>query len=651
MFFDQILYNGKLFYTQNWYAFTPEFRSLLFIVLIWLMSYLIHYWFVYVKKVFLFILLTFIYLTVLDVFTAYDGSGAVMRTFIYSFLALGLTSFSRLIQNERIHFSWKRNTRYLLLPLVITVFATSIVGFAAPKTEPKWPDPIPYLREVTGTNGNGPIQKVGYGEDDSRLGGDFVQDDTPVFQAFVRDNLYWRIESKEIYSGKGWESADDRANYKEEISGIISLQTFSSDIETEAGNAIVRFDSGEELPKIVYPYGISRVTAEHGKYEETVDFFSENRSGSIYAKKGTQDLSLKEYELQFDQPTYPVDALRDVTDNQEDDVDKFYKQLPDELPERVHQLAKKITAPYDNRYDQVKAVEKYFGENGFEYQTTDVAVPGRGQDYVDQFLFDSKRGYCDNYSSSMAVMLRTLGIPTRWVKGFTGGELKQRNKLDGGSDLYEISNANAHSWVEVYFPKVGWVPFEPTQGFDNPADFQVHVETASGSNTIESAPERNAPVPKEEKEAPEPEEKQPDTEVTQSDQKTTKPDKHYAWLPAVLYTGIVAITALLFIYLYKKRWQLRTWRISRIWQRHRDAKSFQRIYQYLLQLLAHEGLQLEKGQTLHEFANRIDNRYRTKDMSRLTAIYERLVYRGQFQYEDTKQITELWKKLIKQIKT
>ncbi|MDY0395584.1 transglutaminase-like domain-containing protein [Virgibacillus halophilus] len=537
IFFDQILYNGKLFYTQQWYAFTPEFRSLLFIVLIWLMSYLIHYWFVYVKRVFLFILMTFVYLTVLDVFTAYDSSIAVIRTFIFSFLALGLTSFSRLVQKEQIHFAWKKNVLYWLLPLVLTVFATSIVGFAAPKTEPKWPDPVPFLREVTGTNGDGPIQKVGYGEDDTQLGGDFVQDDTPVFEALVKDRQYWRIEAKEIYSGKGWESAGNQANYKEEISGIISMHTFYSNVETDTGNATVRFVSGEELPKVAYPYGVSRVAGNSGKEKEAVDFFTENRSGSIYAKMGKQDVKLHEYDVQFDEPSYPIEEMREVNEQQKDDADSIYQQLPDELPDRVRKLAEKITAPYDNRYDKAKAIEQYFGDNGFVYQTTDVAVPEGDQDYVDQFLFDSQRGYCDNYSTSMAVMLRTIGIPSRWVKGFTGGEIKKKNVFDDGTDMYEVTNSNAHSWVEVYFPEVGWVPFEPTQGFDNPADFQVHVETQSGSNSVETTGEHNGPEPKEEKEAAAPKKKQDDMEIAKSEKKTNTDDEHRAWLPITLYIG------------------------------------------------------------------------------------------------------------------
>src|SRR5699024_11940828 len=97
---------------------------------------------------------------------------------------------------------------------------------------------------------------------------------------------------------------------------------------------------------------------------------------------------------------------------------------PARLPESAAELAEDIVASYDNRYDQTKAIEKYFrsDDDGFVYQLNDVPVPQSGEDYVDQFLFDTKAGYCDNFSTSTVVMLRTLDIPALWVKRFTSVE-------------------------------------------------------------------------------------------------------------------------------------------------------------------------------------------------------------------------------------
>ena len=140
-----------------------------------------------------------------------------------------------------------------------------------------------------------------------------------------------------------------------------------------------------------------------------------------------------------------------------------YLQLPEQLPERVKELAETITENQESVYEKTKAIESYFGRNGFVYTQQDVAIPKAGDDYVDQFLFDTKKGYCDNFSTSMVVMLRSIDIPARWVKGFAPGESVLN---DDGEKVYQITNNEAHSWVEAYMPGVGWMPYEPTIGFN-----------------------------------------------------------------------------------------------------------------------------------------------------------------------------------------
>ena len=86
-------------------------------------------------------------------------------------------------------------------------------------------------------------------------------------------------------------------------------------------------------------------------------------------------------------------------------------------------LANDIVKGAKTPYQKARAIENYFSRNGFRYETDNVAIPTADQDYVDQFLFETKLGYCDNFSTSMVVMLRSVGIPARWVKGFMGGEI------------------------------------------------------------------------------------------------------------------------------------------------------------------------------------------------------------------------------------
>lgn len=131
-----------------------------------------------------------------------------------------------------------------------------------------------------------------------------------------------------------------------------------------------------------------------------------------------------------------------------------YLQLPDTIPQRVHDLAREITRSATNTYDKIKAIETYLKEN-FRYDI-ESPVPPEGHDAVDHFLFETDIGFCEQFASATTVMLRSLGIPARVVAGYAVG---RRNPFTG---LYEVRNSDAHTWVEVYFPRFGWYEFDPT---------------------------------------------------------------------------------------------------------------------------------------------------------------------------------------------
>src|SRR5699024_8823871 len=350
------------------------------------------------------------------------------------------------------------------------------------------PDPVPFIQSaaenVGGPDNGSGIQKVGYGENDSRLGGSFIQDYTPVFQAAVKDEHYWRVETKDVYTGKGWEKSVE-PQYELMSGERIGMQTFSPSVETEEFDTMLDFHDDSDMEKLVYPYGISQVTSEPDFYLRT-----DYEHGEIGTERDGDSVKLDQYTITYHSPSFAIDKLREA--RPEDDpeaIKERYTQLPESLPERVGELAADITEDDDNRYDSARSIESYFGRNGFTYQINNVPVPEEDQDYVDQFLFDSKVGYCDNYSTSMVVMLRSLDIPARWAKGFTSGKVIENGDTTDDYDIYEVTNANAHSWVEVYFPGSGWVPFEPTQGFSNLTDFHMNMDDIEQDSALDSEEE------------------------------------------------------------------------------------------------------------------------------------------------------------------
>ncbi len=131
-------------------------------------------------------------------------------------------------------------------------------------------------------------------------------------------------------------------------------------------------------------------------------------------------------------------------------------ELPPGRYERVAALARQIVsaARATTTYAKVTALEAWMG--GHLRYSTDIPPLLPGQDAVNQFLFGSRVGYCEQISTALAVMLRTLGVPTREAIGYVPGP------FDPLSDLYEIQAKDAHSWVQVWFPGVGWQSFDPT---------------------------------------------------------------------------------------------------------------------------------------------------------------------------------------------
>ena len=143
----------------------------------------------------------------------------------------------------------------------------------------------------------------------------------------------------------------------------------------------------------------------------------------------------------------------------------FALQVPDSVPTRVHRLAERIVADTNAQVTttRVIAIENYLRDPAnFTYDLEAPWLP-EGRDYVDHFLFTSRRGYCNHFATAMAVMVRSLGIPARLATGFTAGQYQEDR------DVYEIRDQDAHAWVEVFLPDTGWVDFDPTPDIDTEA--------------------------------------------------------------------------------------------------------------------------------------------------------------------------------------
>jgi len=152
-------------------------------------------------------------------------------------------------------------------------------------------------------------------------------------------------------------------------------------------------------------------------------------------------------------------------------VTRDYLEVPQEMEPRLKALAERITAPSKTPYDKAQAITSYL-RNEIEYQAKITEAPARGQDPLLWVLFEHKQGFCMYYASAEVLMLRTIGIPARMAVGFAQGT------YDEEQGRYKVARLNSHAWPEVYFPRIGWIEFEPTASQD-PIERPLEVRDAS----------------------------------------------------------------------------------------------------------------------------------------------------------------------------
>lgn len=630
-------------------SLSDEFRTLVFFLLLWLAFYVIHYLLFTRRNMFIFFFMTLVYITVLDTFTRYSAKWAIVRTVIIGFMAMGMLTYSRISEKEkRVNSSFVRKW---MVPLSAMIAISLFIGLTAPKVSSLLPTPALFLKvgtEKSEAAGIGGVHTVGYGTDDSALGGPFKGDNHPVFLAEASGKYYWKVETKDTYTGKGWIVSPSKLDFFKK-GDPIPIVPFPYNIATSKDSARIVVNSGYGYNHIVYPAGIQRISQIQPN-DKGNDFTIDPATQKILFWNSKQRPVIpNQYTLEFEIPMYnAVDLMKTTAVDYSQVSSEFmkqYTQLPGKLPARIKELAQKITAGKNSWFEKAKAIESYFSSPDYTYDQKNVAVPGAGVDYVDQFLFDTKRGYCDNFSTSMAVMMRTLGIPARWVKGYTGGEFKKYSPTNPSKQLYQITNNNAHSWVEVFFPNQGWVPFEPTKGYSS--DVIIHYGATEQTLLNPSPTTAPLPVKKPEKTL------QEDAVPSQSKKIEANSNKavHNAAAMFIqnwrILSFMMVIIGIIAAILYWSRGKWMPYYLLLTFRFRKSDKNIETAYLVLLKQLNRYGIKRKKNQTLRSYAGYIDSFFSTREMTRLTVFYEEFLYHQHLPQGSWKEVRELWENLIK----
>lgn len=184
------------------------------------------------------------------------------------------------------------------------------------------------------------------------------------------------------------------------------------------------------------------------------------------------------YELLASMTIADQQSLRGAGTNYPQWVLDHYLQLPDNISERTHELARQIVAEAKavTPYDQATAITEWLRAN-INYNQA-IEAPPPDVEPVDYLLFTSRTGYCTYYASAEVILLRSLGIPARFAAGFNQGE------YDQSTGVFHVLERNAHAWPEIFFPGYGWIEFEPTASEPPLVRPERPLPTDTAANTV-----------------------------------------------------------------------------------------------------------------------------------------------------------------------
>ena len=280
-------------------------------------------------------------------------------------------------------------------------------------------------------------------------------DNTPVdlFRVQSTEASYWRFLALDTFDGRVWKSSNlDASGGRFIASDALSPNTDEQSLLGTSNAAEVQqtfqFQRLTQpwLPAAYDPIAVS-VSGSTVRYDPEAQV--------LVASNGT-----------YKGFAYNVDSVVVVPTPDELDAESIpagpavrrYTALPSDTPRQIRAIAHDLTDSQPDMYRKVLAIQDYL--QGFSY---DIRVPaGHDVNQILYFLTRSKRGYCEQFAGSMAVLLRSLGIPARVAVGFTPGTFDPR------TETYQVTSQNAHAWVEVLFPRFGWLAFEPTPTRTNP---------------------------------------------------------------------------------------------------------------------------------------------------------------------------------------
>ena len=259
-------------------------------------------------------------------------------------------------------------------------------------------------------------------------------------------DLKWRGVALSRFDGRVWSNPIEQHPVRRQPDGRFPLWSYTAEPNPKTARSIHYRVLMEPIGTNIF-FVAPKPRFLMGAYR----MLGTDRGGAIYNLDASHAVSLYDVDSELSEPK-PQNLEKITATNPPEMLE--YLQLP-ALDARIPELTRQIVGSSTNSYDRATAIERFLMTE-FGYTLELPRVPPK--DPLAEFLFVRKRGHCEYFASSMAIMLRTLDIPSRVVNGFRTTEF---NDVTGN---YVVRASSAHSWVEAYFPGYGWVSFDPTPG-------------------------------------------------------------------------------------------------------------------------------------------------------------------------------------------
>ena len=303
-----------------------------------------------------------------------------------------------------------------------------------------------------------------------------------------------------------------------------------------------------------------------------------------------------------------VEAASSAEDPQYEQILETYTALPSHLEEPVWQLASDVTHSASTPYEKAFSLQTWLSRN-YRY-TLDAAFQPADLDFVTNFLFNTREGYCTYFASAMTVLCRMIGLPARYVEGYLAVPDERGEAIVTGLD--------AHAWTEVYFKGFGWLTFDATPRRASSgagSDAFANADRPDASESPEASPEPDASTPQ-----PEPQEitptPQPEEEQTRDPEENEPSDPDPGMAEAAPTGGFPWLLLLLLLILLCAgiRWRLTDpGRLEKRLSAEEDR--FDLWWAQVLSCLSAMGLTRENGETPMSFTRRLQAGMQSADLS------------------------------------